>query len=139
MSPCQLRAQVCRECHHSRFRQMLQRAASKRNRRLRGEPHFTPRLMFAQPGIIYEKTQTGGDGYTSMISISDWITFPPHRKLYAEEFSPVLCPPVSYLSAPSIVCLTLICPACIIGRSQRSPYFTHNNLRVRTEENHREL
>lgn len=51
--------------------------ASERNRRLRGEARFTPRLMFVQPGIVYESGATLEEMvYASMISISGRISPP---------------------------------------------------------------
>lgn len=116
-------------------------AASERNRRLRGEAHFTPRLMFVQPGIVYESGATLEEMvYASVISISGWISTPSGVVLTLfffneEECSAVCCaltfslthrPAISHhhLSSAS----ALICPACIMRGSQRSAHFTHNNL-----------
>ncbi len=86
--------------------------------------------------------QTGGDGYTTIISISDWISFSPsgyriQRKLYVmmwknlvQHCTPLWCSASLQLSLSTVyrLSLTLICPAWIIRRSERAPHFTHNNL-----------
>lgn len=126
---------------------MLQKSPSKRNHRLRGEPHFTPRLMFVQPGTVYERSPNWRRWFWLHLLYLWLDKVFPHGKLYAEEFGPVLYPPLSYLSAPSNVCLTLICPARITRSEEvRGLLISHIIIsfhslwhRVRTEEKHGEF
>lgn len=129
--------------------QTLQRAASKSSHRLGGEDRTSrPDSCFFNLGsFMIIAVQAGGHGYASLISISDWISLSPsgymiQRKLYVMMWKNLVqyCNPSTptppwcsmslqlSLSAVYHLSLTLICPAWIVRRSERAPYFTHNYL-----------
>lgn len=100
--------------------------------------------MFFQPGIIYDYSSPSRRTWLCLHHLYLWLDKPFPLRLCdtkkvicndVEEFSPALQPPPwcsmslqLYLSAVYHLSLTLICPAWIVRRSERAPYFTHNYL-----------